>query len=98
MATVGGFDRLLHFSELNQPANVGSGFLSPTARKNLARTNLGALSALAAVAVTRLTAATGSTGNTIVDGTATYSQTITNNNNKALADKINVILGLLGAP
>lgn len=48
-------------------------------------------------ALTPLTGAFGSTGSAIVDGTATYSQTITNNNNRALEDKINAIIAALKA-
>lgn len=51
----------------------------------------------AVVALTPLTGAFGSAGSAIVDGTATYSQTITNNNNRALEDKINAIIAALKA-
>lgn len=48
-------------------------------------------------ALTPLTGAFGTTGNAIVDGTATYSQTITNDNNRRLEDKINAIIAALKA-
>ena len=50
-----------------------------------------------AAAIPSLTGAFGTTGNAIVDGTATYSQTITNNNNRALEDKLNAVLVALRA-
>lgn len=51
----------------------------------------------AVVALTPLTGAFGTTGNAIQDGTATYSQTITNENNRRLEDKINAIIAALKA-
>ncbi len=48
-------------------------------------------------ALTGLTGAFGTPGNAIVDGTSTYSQTITNNNNRALEDKVNAIITALKA-
>lgn len=51
----------------------------------------------AIAALTPLTGAFGTPGNAIVDGTGTYSQTITNNNNRALEDKINAIIAALKA-
>ncbi len=42
-------------------------------------------------AITALTAATGTTGNTVSDVTGTFSQTVLNNNFKAIADKINAM-------
>lgn len=51
----------------------------------------------AVVALTPLTGAFGTTGSAIVDGTATYSQTITNDNNRRLEDKINAIIAALKA-
>jgi hypothetical protein len=49
------------------------------------------------VALTALTGAFGTTGNAIVDATSTFSQSITNNNNRALEDKINAIIAALQA-
>lgn len=46
-------------------------------------------------AIPVLTGAFGSTGSAIVDATATFSQSITNNNNRALEDKINAIIAAL---
>ena len=45
--------------------------------------------------VVPLVAATGATGNTVSDVTATPTQTLLNNNFKALADKVNAIIALL---
>jgi len=45
--------------------------------------------------VTALTAATGSASNTINDVTASFSQSILNNNFKSLANKINEIIAVL---
>lgn len=60
-------------------------------------TNSNPKSKPAVVALTPLTGAFGTTGNAIVDGTATYSQTITNDNNRRLEDKINAIIAALKA-
>lgn len=49
------------------------------------------------VALTALTGAFGSPGSAIVDATASFSQSITNNNNRALEDKINAIIAALQA-
>ena len=48
-------------------------------------------------AIVPLTAATGTTGNTIADVTGAFSQTVLNNNFKALSDKVNAILAQLKA-
>lgn len=70
----------------------------PEQAKELALQIDGAVKAKTQIAaLTPLTGAFGSTGNAIVDGTATYSQTITNNNNRALEDKINAIIAALKA-
>jgi hypothetical protein len=45
--------------------------------------------------VTALTAATGSASNTINDVTASFSQTILNNNFKSLASKVNELIVIL---
>ena len=45
--------------------------------------------------VTALTAATGTASDTVADAGASYNQTTTNNNNKALAEKINEIRAAL---
>lgn len=70
----------------------------PEQAKELATQIDGAVKAKAQVAaLTPLTGAFGTTGNAIVDGTATYSQTITNDNNRRLEDKINAIIAALKA-
>jgi hypothetical protein len=48
-------------------------------------------------AIVPLTGAFGSTGNAIADVTGTFSQTILNNNFRALEDKVNAILAALKA-
>lgn len=45
--------------------------------------------------VAPLVAATGTTGNTVSDVTATPTQTLLNNNFKALADKVNELIVLV---
>ena len=45
--------------------------------------------------VVALIAATGTTGNTVSDVTATPTQTLLNNNFKALADKVNELIVLV---
>lgn len=45
--------------------------------------------------ITPITNANGSTGNTIVDVTATPTQTTINNNFRVLSDKVNAILVIL---
>lgn len=70
----------------------------PLLAKEVATQIDGAVASKTAIAaLTPLTGAFGTTGNAIVDGTATYSQTITNNNNRALEDKINAIIAALKA-
>jgi len=49
------------------------------------------------VALTPLTGAFGTTGSAIVDVTGTFSQTILNNNFRALEDKINAVIAALKA-
>ena len=46
---------------------------------------------MAQTAVDFTDSSTGSAGDTIADGTASYSQSITNDNNASLAAKINAI-------
>lgn len=70
----------------------------PPLAKEVAAQIDGAVSAKAQIAaLTPLTGAFGTTGNAIVDATSTFSQTITNNNNRALEDKINAIIAALKA-
>ena len=45
--------------------------------------------------ITPITNANGSTGNTIVDVTATPTQTTINNNFRVLSDKVNAIIAIL---
>lgn len=45
--------------------------------------------------ITKLTAATGTASDTIADVTASFSQSVLNNNFKSIADKVNEILKLL---
>lgn len=76
---------------------MGLGMAPELAKENASQIDGAVKSKAAVVALTPLTGAFGSTGNAIVDGTATYSQTITNNNNRALEDKINAIIAALKA-
>ncbi|XAI95112.1 hypothetical protein [Microcystis phage Mwe-JY13] len=48
-------------------------------------------------AIAPLTGTSGTTGNAIVDVTATYSQTVLNDNFRRLQDKVNAILAQLKA-
>lgn len=58
----------------------------------------GAVAAKAQVAaLTALTGAFGSTGNAIVDASGAFSQSILNNNFRALEDKINAVIAALKA-
>lgn len=69
----------------------------PLAAEVATQINSGTAQKAQIAALTPLTGAFGTTGSAIVDGTATYSQTITNNNNRALEDKINAIISALKA-
>lgn len=72
--------------------------MSPELAKEVATQIDAAVAAKTQVAaLTALTGAFGVTGNAIVDETATFSQTIANNNNRALEDKVNAIIAALKA-
>ncbi len=60
--------------------------------RGLPRTKARAPDKVAIIAITPLTGAFGTTGSAIVDVTGTFSQSIINNNLRALEDKINAIL------
>lgn len=67
----------------------------PPLAKELAANIPSASAAMQAIAP--LTGAFGTTGNAIADVTGTFSQTILNNNFRALEDKVNSILAALKA-
>lgn len=70
----------------------------PPLAEEVAKQIDGAVATKAQVAaLTPLTGAFGSTGNAIVDVTASFSQTILNNNFRALEDKLNAVIAALKA-
>lgn len=81
----------------NKARLVELSMMPPLAQEVASQIDGAVASKTAIAALTPLTGAFGTPGSAIVDGTATYSQTITNNNNRVLEDKINAIIAALKA-